>query len=177
MATIRPGRCSRPLYASLLRPCPQNGPVRNHPLGANDGAVRLIAPDGFLGDPDIDALAEADGMYILTAGLPVSAISATGPVPAKFIADFQAAYGHQPVAGYAYEAAVAMQFVLAAIAASDGTRSDVTAKAFSGVTVSASTSLTGTRFGIDANGDTTDRPMSIETIHAGAESFVMAWPP
>ncbi|MCU1401060.1 MAG: branched-chain amino acid transport system substrate-binding protein [Acidimicrobiales bacterium] len=144
-------------------------------LGANDAAVRLIACDGFLGFPDIDALPEAEGMYLTTAGLPVSAIAATGAVPAKFLADFQAACGHAPVAGYAYEAAVAMQFVLASIAASDGTRADVTRTAFSGQTVPASTSLTGNEFGIDENGDTTDRPMSIESIQAGAETFVTAW--
>ncbi|MCU1365613.1 MAG: branched-chain amino acid transport system substrate-binding protein, partial [Ilumatobacteraceae bacterium] len=144
-------------------------------LGANDTTVRLIAADGFLGYPDIDALPEAEGMYLTTGGLPVSEIAAAGPVPAKFLADFQAAYGHPLVAGYAYEAAVAMQFVLAAIAASDGTRADVTRTAFSGVAVPAATSLTGNQFGIDANGDTTDRQMSIESIQAGAETFVTAW--
>ncbi len=128
------------------------------PNGPND-PVKLIAPDGFTGYPTVQALAEAEGMYITFAGLPASMY---WPLPvvsaAKFVTDFKTKYGHDPASAYAIYGAAAMQYIMKSIAASDGTRKGVRDAAFSGkVTVSADESVIGKEFSIDASGDVTVR--------------------
>ncbi|MCU1397783.1 MAG: branched-chain amino acid transport system substrate-binding protein, partial [Acidimicrobiales bacterium] len=91
-------------------------------FGANTGAVKLIAPDGFTGYPTVDALAEADGMYISFAGLPAGELIKAGGAAGKFVEDFKSTYGHDPASAYSIYGAAAMQFIMAAIAKSDGTR-------------------------------------------------------
>ena len=76
-------------------------------FGPNNGAVKLIAPDGFTGYPSVQKLAEAQGMYISFAGLPASELVKDGGAGAKFVTDFKAKYGHDPASAYAIYGAAA----------------------------------------------------------------------
>jgi len=117
-------------------------------LGPNDGAVKLLAPDGFTTQATIDESGTAaKGMYMSIAGVPIDTFKGAaldfidglqaGPLQGKAI-DPYAIYGGQ-----------AAQVLLTAIEASDGTRADVISKLFdSNVT----DGLLGS-FKIDANGD------------------------
>jgi len=98
-------------------------------LGPNDGAVKLIAPDGFTTQATIDESGSAaSGMFMSVAGQPIDKFQGTakafvdgllnGPLSGKDI-DPYAIYGGQ-----------AAQTFLDAIAASDGSRSDVISKLF-----------------------------------------------
>jgi branched-chain amino acid transport system substrate-binding protein len=147
-------------------------------LGPNDGAVKLIAPDGFTGYPSVQKLAEAQGMYISFAGLPASELIKAGGAGAKFVTDFKTKYGHDPASAYAIYGAAATQYIMAAIAASDGTRKGVRDAAFSGkITIPAEQSVIGKAFSIDsASGDVTVRDMSIQLMKDNVETFLKAWP-
>jgi branched-chain amino acid transport system substrate-binding protein len=146
-------------------------------LGPNSGAVKLLAPDGFTGYPTLLKLAEAEGMYISFAGLPASELTKNGGAGAKFVTDFKAAYGHDPASAYAIYGAAALQMIMKAVAASDGTRKDVTAKAIGGgLTIPAAESIIGKAFSLDANGDVTVRDMSIQLVKGGVETFLKPWP-
>jgi branched-chain amino acid transport system substrate-binding protein len=98
-------------------------------LGPNDGKVKLFAPDGFTTQSTIDESGgAAAGMYMSVAGNPISEFKGeakqfvddllAGPLKGKNI---------DPYAIYGAQAAVVL---LDAIAASDGSRSDVIAKMF-----------------------------------------------
>jgi branched-chain amino acid transport system substrate-binding protein len=147
-------------------------------LGPNNGDVKLMAPDGFTGYPSVQALAEAADMYISFAGLPASELTKNGGAGAKFVTDFKTKYGHDPASAYAIYGAAATQYIMKAIAASDGTRKGVRDAAFSGkITISAEESVIGKEFSIDtASGDVTVRDMSIQQIQGGKEVFLKAWP-
>lgn len=146
-------------------------------LGANSGAVKLIAPDGFTGYPTLLKLTESDGMYITFAGLPASELVAAGGAGAKFVTDFKTEYGHDPASAYAIYGAAALQYIMKSLAASDGTRKDITAKATSGtIKVSKAESIIGKEFTLDTSGDITVREMSIQLVKGGAETFLKAWP-
>jgi branched-chain amino acid transport system substrate-binding protein len=117
-------------------------------LGPNDGAVKLLAPDGFTTQATIDESGPASkGMFMSVAGVPIDQFKGAaldfidglqkGPLQGKAI-DPYAIYGGQ-----------AGQVLLDAIAASDGTRSDVIAKMFD---TSVTDGLLGS-FKIDENGD------------------------
>ena len=120
-------------------------------LGPNDGAVKLIAPDGFTTQATIDeAGAASKGMFMSVAGVPIDAFTGTaktfidsllaGPLQGKAI-DPYAIYGAQSA-----------QVVLDAIAASDGSREDVIAKMFASEVEGG---LLGT-FWFNENGDPTN---------------------
>ena len=147
-------------------------------LGPNDGAVKLIAPDGFTGYPSVQKLAEAQGMYISFAGLPASELIKAGGAGAKFVEDFKKEYGHDPASAYAIYGAAATQYIMKSIAASDGTRKGVLQQAFSGkITISKDESVIGKEFSIDpASGDVTVRDMSIQLMKGNTETFLKAWP-
>ena len=144
-------------------------------FGSNTSAVKLFTPDGFAGYPEIQSLAEAEGMYISYMGLPLSELVKPGSATAKFVDAFKTKYGHDPAAAAIYGAA-AMQFILKAIEASDGTRKDILRAAFSGITVSEGESLLGRELSIDENGDVTVGDVSIELLTGGVETFFKAWP-
>jgi branched-chain amino acid transport system substrate-binding protein len=146
-------------------------------LGPNDGAVKLIAPDGFSGYPTVAELKEAQGMYITFAGLPASELIKAGGAGAKFVTDFKKTYGADPASAYAIYGAAATQYIMKSIAASNGTRSDVIAKALSGkVVVSAKDSIIGKQFSLDKNGDVTVRDMSVQIMKDNKETFLKPWP-
>ncbi|CAB4896603.1 unannotated protein [freshwater metagenome] len=144
-------------------------------LGPNTGTVKLIAPDGFTGYPTVVKMAEAQEMYITFAGLPASELVKAGGAGAKFVTDFKAKFGHDPVSAYTIYGAAAAQLIMTAIAASDGTRKSVMEQAFK-VKVPADKSVIGKEFGIDANGDVTVRDLSIQLLTGNVETFLKAWP-
>jgi len=147
-------------------------------LGDNTGTVKLIAPDGFTGYPSVQKLTESQGMYISFAGLPASELIKAGGAGAKFVTDFKAKFGHDPASAYAIYGAAATQYILASIAASDGTRKGVRDAAFSGkITIPADQSVIGKAFSIDStSGDVTVKDMSIQLMKGNVETFLKAWP-
>jgi branched-chain amino acid transport system substrate-binding protein len=146
-------------------------------LGPNDGAVKLFAPDGFTGYPDLLALPEAAGMYLSFAGLSKDQLVAGGGPGAKLVEAYKAKYGSDPVGSYPLYGVAAIQVILAAIAKSDGTRTGVTNAVFSGegITIPTAESVTGKEIKIDpATGDTSAKDITIEVVKDGAETFVKA---
>ena len=120
-------------------------------LGPNDGAVKLLAPDGFTQQSTIDESGTAaKGMYMSIAGVPIDTFKGAalefidgllaGPLQGSDI-DPYAIYGGQ-----------AAQVLLDAIGASDGSRADVITKLFA---TNVTDGLLGS-FKIDENGDPQD---------------------
>jgi len=97
-------------------------------LGPNDG-VKLIAPDGFTTQATIDESGSASaGMYLSVAGQPIDQFQGTAK---EFVDGLLAGpLSGKPIDPYAIYGGQAAQTMLDAIAASDGSRSDVTAKLF-----------------------------------------------
>jgi branched-chain amino acid transport system substrate-binding protein len=90
--------------------------------------VELIVTDIFLGVPDLlrEAGSAARGVYYTAAGLPDERLPATGR---RFLAAFDAGRGPEPdIWPPASHGAAATEVLLAAIAASDGTRESVVAE-------------------------------------------------
>jgi len=120
-------------------------------LGPNDGAVKLLAPDGFTQQSTIDESGPAsEGMYMSIAGVPIDAFKGKA-------LDFIDGLQKGPLQGasidpYAIYGGQAAQVLLDAIAASDGTRSDVIKKLFD---TNVTDGLLGS-FKIDDNGDPED---------------------
>jgi branched-chain amino acid transport system substrate-binding protein len=97
-------------------------------LGANDGKVKLFAPDGFTTQQTItDAPEAAPGMFLSVAGVPITEFKGKG---AEFAAAFKPRLGGKDIDPYAIYGAQAAQIMLDAIAASDGSRASVLAKMF-----------------------------------------------
>ena len=91
-------------------------------LGANDGKVKLFAPDGFTTQQTIDEAPEAaPGMFLSVAGVPIDEFKGKG---AEFAAAFKPRLGGKPVDPYAIYGAQAAQVMLDAIGASDGSRAE-----------------------------------------------------
>jgi branched-chain amino acid transport system substrate-binding protein len=120
-------------------------------LGPNDGAVKLLAPDGFTTQATIDESGPASkGMFMSVAGVPIDEFE--GPA-----LDFVDGLLAGPLAGkaidpYAIYGAQAAQIVLDAIAASDGSRSSVIEQMFA---TEVNNGLLGT-FKFNENGDPVD---------------------
>ncbi len=94
-------------------------------LGDNNG-VKLIGPDGMLVNDlptDKQAGAAAEGMYLTFAGLGPDQIKERGGKAAEFLTAYEGEYGKPEV--YTVYGAAAMQAMLKAIEASDGTRESV----------------------------------------------------
>jgi branched-chain amino acid transport system substrate-binding protein len=98
-------------------------------LGPNDGDVKLLAPDGFTTQQTIDEAGEAAaGMFMSVAGVPIDEFKGAGK---QFADDFKAdKLQGKPIDPYAIYGAQAARILLDAIAASDGSRSDIIAKLF-----------------------------------------------
>jgi len=148
-------------------------------LGDNT-KVKVMAPDGFTGYPEFNKMAEAEGVYLSFAGLSTDLLLANNPTGAgaKFVADYKAEYGVDPIGSYPLYGVAAVQVFMAAIAASDGTRAGVQKAIFSGagITISANDSVLGKEISIDpATGDTNAIDITIEVVKGGAETTVTAW--
>lgn len=99
-------------------------------LGANDGKVQLFAPDGFATQATIDEAGSASkGMWMSVAGTPIDAYSGSAQEFVKGFTDefLNASTPIDPYAVFGGQAAVVM---LDAIAASDGSRSDIIKQMF-----------------------------------------------
>ncbi len=100
-------------------------------LGANGGSVKLMLPDGFTTDAVFDrsqgGTPNAKDAYFSVAGVGIDKYKGAA---LKFIDGFKATLGGKPVDPYAILGAQAGQVLLTAIAASDGSRSDVLAKVY-----------------------------------------------
>jgi branched-chain amino acid transport system substrate-binding protein len=143
-------------------------------LGANDGAVKLLAPDGFTGYPDLLKLNDSKGMYLTFAGLTQDQLREAGGAGAKLLDAYQAKYDKAPDGSYPLYGVAAMQVILAAVAKSDGTRKGVTDAVLSGegITIPADQSVLGKEIKIDpASGDTSAKDLTIEIVKDGKETF------
>ena len=143
-------------------------------LGDNDGAVKLMAPDGFTGYPDMLALSQSAGMYLTFAGLTQDQLVKAGGAGAKLLQAYQDKYGKAPDGSYPLYGVAATQVILAAIAKSDGTRKSVTEQVLggAGITIPADQSVLGKEIKIDpTTGDTTAKDLTIEIVKGGKETF------
>jgi branched-chain amino acid transport system substrate-binding protein len=117
-------------------------------LGPNDGEVKLLAPDGFTAQATIDESGAASaGMFMSIAGVPIDSFAG----PAKEFIDGLLAgpLAGKPIDPYAIYGAESAKILFDAIAASDGSRTDVIAKMFETEVVDG---LLGT-YGFNENGD------------------------
>jgi branched-chain amino acid transport system substrate-binding protein len=149
-------------------------------LGPNSGSVKLIGPDGFEGSPDLQKLAEAQGMYLTFPGLASEQLIAAGGPAKAFLDSYKAKYGALPTSAYAIYGVQAVQVILAAIAKSDGTRKGVLDAVFSGdgITIPAAQSMVGKDIKIDPKtGDVNALDYSVLIIKNNAESFFKLPPP
>jgi len=147
-------------------------------LGDNT-KVKLLAPDGWTGYPQLDKQPQAVGLYATFAGLSTDQLRAAGGAAAKLLDAYKAKYGSDPRTNYALYGVAAMQVILAAIEKSDGTRKSINAAVFSGegITIPAETSALGKEIKIDpATGDTSAKDISVLTEKGGAQVFVKAQP-
>jgi branched-chain amino acid transport system substrate-binding protein len=143
-------------------------------LGANDGGVKLMAPDGFTGYPDLLKLKESAGMYLTFAGLTQDELVKSGGASVKLFEAYNAKYGKDPDGSYPLYGVAAMQVILAALEKSDGTRKGVTEAVLSGegITIPADQSVVGKEIKIDpTTGDTTALDLTIEIVKDGKETF------
>jgi branched-chain amino acid transport system substrate-binding protein len=143
-------------------------------LGKNDGDVKLFAPDGFTGYPDMLKLPESAGMYLTFAGLTQDELVKAGGAGVKLFDAYKAKYGTDPVGSYPLYGVAAVQVILAAIEKSDGTRKGVTEAVLSGdgITIPADQSVIGKEIRIDpTTGDTTALDLTIEIVKDGKEAF------
>ncbi len=128
-----------------------------------------MMPDGFTGYPDFLALPEAQGAYLSFTGLSIDQFPKGGAAE-KFQADYLAEYGEAPTSSFSVYGAAAAQVILAAIAASDGTRKSVF-EALKTVVIPASESVVGTELKFDANGDILSKDITILVVKESKETF------
>ena len=138
-------------------------------LGDNT-KVKFMMPDGFTGYPDFLALPEAQGAYLSFTGLSIDQFPKGGAAE-KFQADYLAEYGEAPTSSFSVYGAAAAQVLLAAIAASDGTRKGVY-QAMKGIVIPASESVVGTELKFDENGDIISKDITILNVTDSKETFV-----
>jgi ABC-type branched-subunit amino acid transport system substrate-binding protein len=107
---------------------------------------------------DTQAGSAAEGMYLTFSGLGPDQIKERGGAAAEFLTAYESQYGKPEV--YTVYGAAAMQSMLKAIAASDGSRESVLDQLFK-VKVPKEESLLGEEYSFDQNGDTTLKDMSV----------------
>jgi branched-chain amino acid transport system substrate-binding protein len=131
-----------------------------------------MMPDGFTGYPDFLALPEAQGAYLSFTGLSIDQFPKGGAAE-KFQADYLAEYGEAPTSSFSVYGAAAAQVMLAAIAASDGSRKSIF-EAMKTVVIPASESVVGTELKFDSNGDILSKDITILTVKDNKETFEKA---
>ena len=139
----------------------ENGGKLIKDLAAGAKSAKIMAPDGFT---PISAVVQGagtatEGMSVSVAGLPNNALKGAG---AKFIKDFTKADKRAPDP-YSVYAAQAAEAMVAAIAQSNGSRSDVTKQLFK---IKLTNSILGT-LSFNANGDVTSNPVTIYQVKGG----------
>ena len=141
--------------------------------------VPMMAPDGFTGYKELQALPQGEGLYLSFTGQTADQLKAAGGTAATFLTAYKTKYGSDLTTSFALYGVAAMQVLLAAIAKSDGTRKGVTDAVFAGdgVTVPAATSITGGELKVDQkSGDMVKQEISIQLLTGGKETFVKVQP-
>jgi branched-chain amino acid transport system substrate-binding protein len=139
----------------------ENGGKLIKDLAGGAPKAKIMLPDGFT---PVSAVVQgagkaAEGATVSVAGLPNSALRGAGK---KFVNDFTKA-DKRPPDPYSVYAAQAAEVMVAAIAASNGTRSDISKKVFA---LNLRNTILGTmRF--NRNGDVTANPVTIYKIKSG----------
>jgi branched-chain amino acid transport system substrate-binding protein len=142
-------------------------------------SVKFMAPDGWTGYPDFLKQKESAGVYLSFAGLSSDVLLKTPGAAADFINSYKTKYGADPVGSYPLYGVSAVQVIMAAIAASDGTRKGVRDAVFegSGITIPAAQSVIGKDVVIDPKtGDVGAKDITIELVKGGKETFLKAQP-
>ena len=123
--------------------------------------VHVIAPDGFTPISAVvqGAGTDANGMTVSVAGLPVEKLPPAGK---KFASTFGKQI-HKVPDPYAVYGGQAAEAIVQAIAASNGSRSDVTAQLFK---IKLTNSILG-NVSFNKNGDVTANPVTIYLVKAG----------
>jgi branched-chain amino acid transport system substrate-binding protein len=91
-------------------------------FGDNSGSVKLFAPDGFTGYPDMLKLPESAGMYLAFLGLTQDQLVRSGGARANLLDSYETKYGKAPDGSFPLYRVAAAQVIPTAIATSDGTR-------------------------------------------------------
>ncbi len=147
-------------------------------LGDNASFFKM-APDGFSGYPDLQGMPQAEGLHLSFAGKSLDGMVKGGGAAGQFVADYKTKYGVDPASSYSIYGASAMQVILKAIAASDGTRKGVTAALLGGsspVCLTDAESITGVGFCIDPKtGDVDKKSVTIQTMTGGKETDLKVW--
>ena len=123
--------------------------------------VKIMAPDGFTPVSAVvqEAGGSAENMTVSVAGLPNSALRGAGK---SFVKNFTKA-DKRPPDPYSVYAAQATEVLVAAIAQSNGTRSDVTKQMLK---VKLRRSILGT-VSFNSNGDVTANPVTVYKVKGG----------
>jgi branched-chain amino acid transport system substrate-binding protein len=142
-------------------------------LGDNT-KVKVLAPDGFTGFPDLNKSSGGQGMYLSFAGLATDQLKSAGGAAAKLIDSYEQKFGGPPASNYAVYGVAAVQVIIEAIKKSDGTRKGVTDAVFTkGVSVPAADSVLGKDITIDPKtGDVSAKDITIEQIKNQKETFL-----
>ena len=135
-------------------------------LGANNGSVKLFAPDGFTTQSTIDEAGKKNtaNMYASVAGVAATSLTGLGK---KFVDGYTATLGGKPIDPYAVYGAQAAQVVLDAIAKSDGTRAGVLAQV---PKTDITGAVLGPSFKFDSNGDPSAETVKV-TIYKAGDTF------
>jgi len=134
-----------------------------------------MAPDGFSGYPVLREMPEAEGLWMTFAGKSLDGIKKDGGNAGAFIEAYVAKYGYEPNSSYAVYGGVAMQVIMKAIAASDGTRAGVLAAVFNGeqICLTAEESVSGMGFCINQEtGDVDTVTMTLQQMTGGVETDI-----
>jgi len=143
-------------------------------LGDNT-AFPAMAPDGFSGYPTLREMPEAEGLWMTFAGQSLDGIIKGGGKAAEFVAAYEEKYGYLPNSSYAVYGGVAMQVIMKAIAASDGTRQGVLDAVFAGeqICIDAAESVSGTGFCLNQEtGDVDTIVMTLQQMTGGVETDI-----
>jgi branched-chain amino acid transport system substrate-binding protein len=144
----------------------ENGGKLIKDMSAGAPSAKIIAPDGFtpISATVQEAGAAAEGMAVSVAGLPNTALKGAG---AAFVKAFTKADKRAPDP-YSVYAAQAAEAIVAAIAQSNGSRSDVTKQVFK---IQLKNSILG-NLSFNANGDVTSNPVTIYGVKGGKSTTI-----
>ncbi len=139
----------------------ENGGKLIKDIAAGAPGVKIMAPDGFTPVSAViqEAGSAANNMTVSVAGLPNSELKGAGKA---FVSAFTKA-DHKAPDPYSVYAAQAAEAMIAAIAQSNGTRSDVAKQVFK---INLKNSILG-NVSFNANGDVTSNPVTIYKVVGG----------
>jgi branched-chain amino acid transport system substrate-binding protein len=166
MSKVKASGADGVLLAGLLE---QNGAQlikdKVSTLGPNDGAVKLLAPDGFAQQATIDQAGPASaGMFVSQPGKVPGSLTGEG---SAFVKEVKAQTGGEPLEVFAPYAGQAAEVLIAAIQAGDATRAGVIRSLFK---TRVNDGIVGS-FTIRPSGDPTPAPISVSQA---ADTFALA---